>query len=227
MALRKSLGHTRMQQTSPASLRNRNKTTPLDFRGIKVFDPRLAHLQPVFRAWQRCIQRYVAFCAGHDAPYWYNERANVSVLAGAAWTLKRFAALEEYSTIKGKGAERGPGRVDLWLSSDKHEWVFEAKFRWVRISHRLRRAVKRDASVLADAQRVYDCDNKGVIIFYVPWVPRGTSVTSAQIESFISTFLKQQPLGLVAWSFPATVRGLKSRKDNHCYPGILLTATLL
>ena len=35
-----------------------------------------------------------------DNPWWYNERASLSVLAGAAWTLKDWFALEEFSTIK-------------------------------------------------------------------------------------------------------------------------------
>jgi hypothetical protein len=44
------------------------------------------------------VERYTK--AFKENPGWYNERASLSVLAGAAWTIKDWFALEEVSTIK-------------------------------------------------------------------------------------------------------------------------------
>lgn len=44
------------------------------------------------------MERYTK--AFKENPGWYNERASLSVLAGAAWTIKDWFALEEVSTIK-------------------------------------------------------------------------------------------------------------------------------
>ena len=68
-----------------------------------------------------------------DVPWWYNERASLSVFAGAIWRAGGHC-FEEYSDEKrdfrrrshrlGKGY---PGRVDLYLSWRRFDFIAEAK----------------------------------------------------------------------------------------------------
>lgn len=98
-------------------------------------------------AWVESVLRYDKIMEGDageggDCCWWYNERTNVSVLAGAAWT-KGWVALEEYSTLKRAGApisvvdaEEGSdarGRVDLYVSTPHEDYAFEAKQVWLRL----------------------------------------------------------------------------------------------
>ncbi len=58
--------------------------------------------------WHAGINRYLGLHADGDPPWAYNERANVGLLAGAAWSLSNSCALEEYTSTK-----RVPGKKDL------------------------------------------------------------------------------------------------------------------
>lgn len=60
-------------------------------------------LKPL-NAWIKAVERYTK--EFQDNPWWYNERSSLSVLAGAAWTLKDWFAPEEFSTIKRTAASR-------------------------------------------------------------------------------------------------------------------------
>ncbi len=98
-------------------------------------------------AWVEAVLRYDEIMSGDageggDCCWWYNERANVSVLAGAAWA-EGWVALEEYSTLKraealtsGVDDEDGSdarGRVDLYVSTRDKDYAFEAKQVWLRM----------------------------------------------------------------------------------------------
>ena len=66
-----------------------------------------------------------------DVPYFYNERATLSVLAGGIWRADPDnLVIEEYSTLKDK--EDGPfkGRRDIWFLSGGVECRAEAKQRF-------------------------------------------------------------------------------------------------
>jgi hypothetical protein len=70
----------------------------------------------------------------NNAPWWYNERALLSVLAGAVWQTGGHA-FEEYSELKrhtSRPVSGRMGRVDLWFNVGQHEFSAEAKQRWIR-----------------------------------------------------------------------------------------------
>lgn len=88
----------------------------------------------LLNAWVAAIERYTGQYG--DNPWWYNERATLSILAGAAWTLDGWIALEEFSTSKRlralePGVDHGDklrqGRCDLYVRSPELSFVFEAK----------------------------------------------------------------------------------------------------
>src|SRR5690606_5499082 len=63
-----------------------------------------------------------------DVPYFYNERASLSVLCGAAWR-SGYLALEEYVAIKGGESDKPNGRIDLYIGQrdGDEEICIEAK----------------------------------------------------------------------------------------------------
>lgn len=91
-------------------------------------------LEILLSAWIKAILRYTT-ANEYDNPWWYNERASLSVLAGAAWTLKNWHALEEFSTKKRHrtlepGIDSGSlrhGRCDLYVQSPSSNFAIEAK----------------------------------------------------------------------------------------------------
>ncbi len=85
--------------------------------------------------WQIFVDRY---CEEHDGdnPWWYNERASISVLSAAAWQLKDGVALEEFGTSKKahvKAADLKNGRCDLYVGVGDEMYVFEAKQVWIDV----------------------------------------------------------------------------------------------
>src|SRR6266498_2217760 len=77
--------------------------------------PKFSRMQPVIENWCNATSRYCAAWPGQDAPYWQNERGNISILAGAAW-MSGAAALEEYGTEKRVGETPKNGRGDLYIT---------------------------------------------------------------------------------------------------------------
>ncbi len=91
--------------------------------------------------WIKIHQQYIEDDEFDDCMYWYNERANVGVLAGAIWKSGGIA-LEEYSSYKTKATEENEdteeaetrkitklreGRVDLYFYTQNHQYIVEAK----------------------------------------------------------------------------------------------------
>jgi hypothetical protein len=95
-------------------------------------------LRALLESWIKVVKRY---CDFHETDncWWYNERASLSTLAGAAWAIKGGIALEEFSTAKRAeafeaGVEGGGlrnGRCDLYIGcpspAGPKTYAFEAK----------------------------------------------------------------------------------------------------
>ncbi|MCR6629954.1 MAG: hypothetical protein NVV74_07825 [Magnetospirillum sp.] len=97
--------------------------------GIKGDHEELNWLKPMLRRWGHLIDDY---CAIHpkDVPYYYNERANVGLLAAAAWG-PGSGSLEEYACERDhdEGQVRW-GRADLYLYDQNNSATIEAKQIW-------------------------------------------------------------------------------------------------
>lgn len=176
----------------------------------------------------------------NDAPWWYNERASVSQLAGAIWRCRpRFKpawVLEEYAVTRlgTRGAKETQGRCDLMLELGKQRVVAEAKQIWFS-------AVKSGdcASVLqenlanAKAQVVTAPDHdraykRYALAFVVPFVRKELNddphKLQARLQKVISSAKRAAPRASMAWAFPARRRqGLESpRYPGTFYPGCVL-----
>jgi len=85
-------------------------------------------LQSVLGEWISVTEELAAnWSDKNDVPWWYNERANLSVLAGGVWR-SGGCAFEEFSETKRRAAKANgrfkgsyPGRVDLYFSTKSGE----------------------------------------------------------------------------------------------------------
>lgn len=108
---------------------------------IKKHEHELGLLRPTIKGWGDAINQYCSSSYGEDVPYYYNERANISLLAAGAWR-GGAVALEEYGTKKRalkkrRGADHASGRCDLFvLVRKQYEFQIEATQGWIRASSR-------------------------------------------------------------------------------------------
>lgn len=105
-------------------------------------------IEQLLNGWISANQRYVELLNRKDCCWWYNERTNVSVLAGAAWTLG-WTAIEEYPSgkkIKGYTGENPDsdtrkGRVDLYIKNELKSIALEAKQIWHNLDEDINNAI--------------------------------------------------------------------------------------
>ena len=157
---------------------------------------KLKRLTPLLNQWIKLIKEYCRAHECEDNPWWYNERANISLLAGAAWRLKKeWLALEEYPAdkrrtrsgkpkkmapvvpkkgIEGENKPNRKGRVDLYVANGDEGYAIEAKQLWQKLSpgsaNRLGTAMKmaRDA---AGALYPWEAEYRVGAVFIIPYIP--------------------------------------------------------
>lgn len=210
----------------------------------------VSRLRPLMEAW---VARSSDYCRCHgweDNGWWYNERASLSILAAAAWSLKGWCALEEYATTKQGvvppgNADAGkvkPGRCDLWMGRNTGYSV-EAKQVWQSIGSRA-------SGKNPDLWNQYDaawndagnltCDEADVrlaALFVSPYLPVsdirresgrsgrvGTvAIQSAALEWLSAADLRSDPrVHGVAWYFPKKCGEFISKSGKNAFPGAVL-----
>ena len=97
---------------------------------LKINDKKLKWFEPVLSQWLLLNREYIERYDCNDSLYWYNERTNISSLAGAVWRSGGYV-LEEYSAKKGKGRSMKNGRVDLFIDYANNHIICEAKQKWI------------------------------------------------------------------------------------------------
>lgn len=171
-----------------------------------------------------------------DCPWWYNERASISTLAGAVWSAGGIA-LEEYASRKRRGSGNSHGRCDMYFCMEHKEYVAEAKQCWLNAGSQAG-----DMSVPVKDCIVQACndaknnrpDLQGGeallgITFVVPRIPQSdleNEVVGERIKKVQDTLLgfARKERCALAWIFPRNSRTLKAKDDNYLYPG---TAVLI
>ena len=93
---------------------------------------RLRSLRPVLQKWVALNRTLYQNWGKKDCPWWYNERAILSIFAGAIWRSGGLA-FEEFSNLKRKKSRRRnryrkyAGRSDLYFQIKSKEYVVEVK----------------------------------------------------------------------------------------------------
>ena len=105
--------------------------TTHDILGVKA-DGRSALCQ-ILNQWTRTTIQVAQTWDGIDVPWWYNERASLSTLAGAVWraggiAFEEFSAEKLVHTARGKHRMNYSGRCDMFFEFGSREFNIEAKF---------------------------------------------------------------------------------------------------
>lgn len=195
---------------------------------------RFTELKPVLKKWCGLNRVYINKTA-RDCPWWYNERASISILAAAAWE-SGYPALEEFSTEKRKTKRNGhePGRCDLMIRVGSQDFQFEAKQVRARLGNKRK---KDDIKIIwesiedslnqarRDAGRL---DSKGVtrlgVLFVSPIIPVGQSLgLDDRLDNLIELLKKKKKrkeLDGISWFFANDRESFED--EDRVYPGVLL-----
>src|SRR5881409_3201729 len=147
-------------------------------QSVQCHDLRI--LKRVLTRWVKINIRLAREWLGDDHPCWYNERAVLSLLAGAIWLEGGFA-LEEYAADK-RETERNrrakySGRVDLYLKLGRNEFIAEAKRSWsgaVRANENTAHQIRQKLDeACEDIRRVPSNGQRKLgVLFATPYMPR-------------------------------------------------------
>lgn len=196
------------------------------------------HWATTLEEWTLAIDRYCRVTEGTDNPYWYNERANIGILAGAAWRSGKIA-LEEFQTKKIEVTEDGTseetpkkeksGRCDLWICDDKKSEHIEAKLKWVNLLSENKRTFVEGCldNAVSDACRISGIEElSGLGIAFIPVYVKATKVNEASpiedaIHNSIFEFSKIK-CDIIAWSFPHQFRSYVGERYGNHMPGVFM-----
>lgn len=194
---------------------------------------KLKHWAPLMEEWILCIERYCRVTEG-DAPYWYNERANVGIVAGASWRCG-WIALEEFQSEKSdydhgdendSPSNKWNGRCDLYICSDYSNEVIETKFKWITTNSNDIKSSMASVIELAisDASKLEAEEGLTYAgLAFLPIYVNKSNLSNAdtletKIQEAIHT-AKSIDADIVAWCFPDSMKDYISDKGNYL-PGI-------
>jgi len=201
----------------------------------KVFPGHLKKLEKLLWEWTYLNRKMIKFWDGKDCPWWYNERASISTLAGAVWNAGGIA-LEEYSSRKRKDRRNALGRCDLYFSIGNKKYVAEAKQCWLNAGSRTQDMEVNVRKCLGEAcedSKQNRSEHQGGetligIAFIVPRIPPSdleNEVVGERIKAVQDalTGIAGNECAL-AWIFPRDSRDITADDDGYIYPG---TAVLI
>lgn len=222
------------------------KITDLTSVGTKS---KLRGLHPLLVSWTDAVQSFCKSRDHQDNPWWYNERASLSVLAGAAWRLndKSWTALEEFSTTKRgvvpeKSIDGGRivrGRCDLHVAHKSTSFAIEAKQAWQAIGSRAQVDKVTRARKLAwiDAGKLTsdEADHRIALTFVSPYLAlsevgekgrKGEAlINESLVQEKVIEWLGSVPLkdlDAYAYYFPKRTRGFVNARQTRIFPGVLI-----
>lgn len=203
--------------------------------GVIINAEELELFAPVLKTWVKLVTRYSDSFPNNDACYWFNERANISVLAAAAWnTSTKWIALEEFSTVKhGVDGAEANGRCDLYCALENHEasFAFEAKQAWQKIGRRVTDRLAEVRSRLDDAwvdvSKLHKTQG-GVRVaacFVAPRIFAEEANENGGINACLHGWMEELEEKLsfdaLAWVFPKSSADLTGTR-GRLYPGVCL-----
>lgn len=191
--------------------------------GLEGEHERLDWLKPVLRRWGRLIDGY---CAAHprDVPYFYNERANVGVLAAAAWG-GGGGSLEEYPCKRDGNGEGVRGRTDLYIYDKDNSATIEAKQVWWTPRSRVAAISAPLREAHAQAVTTREADVRVAAVFATLMLPADADVSSERERIRAVGKMHEAGMHLIAWAFPSDKREYRSNNDSgvEClWPGVVL-----
>jgi len=195
---------------------------------------RLRRLKPLLAKWIAINSTIAAEWIedAQDVPWWYNERASLSIFAGAVWrcsgwAFEEFAVAKQVATPGRKRSEHG-GRCDINFVVDGQEYVAEAKQAWPNIEAPASAKRVIDAAVagaLHDAKEIAHWELPALAMVFLS--PRLRTTYVGEMDRFLGLFIDELLSirnATVAWTFPPAARHMspEGRNSHRCYPGVAL-----
>lgn len=193
-----------------------------------ISSPTIRSLRPVLEQWSALNNQLGKnWCVYGDTPWWYSERAFVSVFAGAVWR-SGGCVFEEYSDLKRRLNQRVRGRVDLWFSFGPHEFLAEVKHCWLAATacrDQTEKVAKCMDEAKADVRCVHpDGMRRLAIVFGSPEVAQRHRTAMRPHIAWLTKQAASIKTGIdadaVAWTFPPLKRFPSS--VGLVYPGALM-----
>jgi hypothetical protein len=187
-------------------------------------------LKPIYKEWIKILTEFAEqWKRDRDVPWWYNERASLSLFAGAIWRAGGHC-LEEYSDQKraiGRRTKRIGnfyiGRVDLFFTWHGIDFIAEAKQTWSGFTRGNENALNRLKSHLKDARKdihgpLPNRQRRLAILFARPYFQKGVSAEeiNMRLQTWIAN-LADLDTTSYAWAFPRCARHMRT-KWSYC-PG--------
>lgn len=194
-------------------------------QGIYV-NRRLRSLRRIFAEWIRLNNLFGRRWTrqSRDCPWWYNERALLSLFAGALWRTNN-EAFEEFSEYKRTEAKLSAGRIDLWFLAGRHEYWAEAKACEIAITRNGKQRQRISAAMAAakrDALRLKpDGSTKRLAVtFIAPYLTRGHEQIFQERLTWLIDMVRGMNPSAMAWTFPKLRKS--PRHKRWISPGIII-----
>lgn len=190
-----------------------------------IHQHKLRCLTPVLKKWIILNKNIAEAWANNDVPWWYGERACLSVFAGAIWKVGGIA-FEEYSFEKRNkvhGKRIVNGRNDLYFELNGEEYIVEAKYSSFGASRLKIGAPGNIQDCLEKARRdIRKCPHStgqrrlGIAFVRPYFTMHQKHAVSKKIKKWVEN-LQKLDYSCAAWVFP---KGSRCFKGNYYAPGI-------
>ena len=184
----------------------------------------LHELKPLLKEWIAANLTVVGGWAdAGDLPWWYNERASISVLAGAAWKTGGFA-FEEFGDEKKTGKKRQllyHGRIDLYFNVKGEHFIAECKYFQSSATFGCPTTTEQLRKGLQEACRAVEkCPRRGQrklgILFAAPYIAKSREAHADELLKVWFAAMRRVRCPCSAWVFPA---GVQRDSIQHIWPG--------
>ena len=197
----------------------------------------------LFAAWKVTNQRYIEKASGpekYDLPYYYNERAGVSMLAGAAW-LANMIVLEEYVTkksVEAQSDEKFSGRGDLYIGDNGKHYCLEAKQLWINLDNEEKTTSDKIECLLDEAcndasKSIWkNCKNVGLVLITPHTKDKDTNKVTERFNNLV--MLTKTCFHSRTLRFPSYISWIRVNEyektagsDGRFWPGTIAMVELL
>ena len=183
----------------------------------------------ILRRWVNTNIRFAN--EGYDKPWYYNERALISLFAGAVW-VEGGLALEEFSAYKRTGKKRKSlysGRSDLYLKIGRDHFIAEIKHTYsgaARVGPKTATYIqdKLDKACADIRKCPPEKQRKLGILFAIPYFSKshirrgGKKQMDEKLNKWVTIMKEHMEYSCAAWVFPKEARDFGDKTDF--YPGI-------
>ena len=191
----------------------------------KIYCGKLQVLRPVLKEWIALIRKSSKEWGRNDCSWWYSERVNLGVFAGAIWR-KGGTCFEEYIDNNNKSDYKG--RCDLYFKLNGFDFIVEAKQVWPnagskteKLEEIIKQAIKLDS--LKTRSAGYGNAKRLELVYIIPRMPKSDlNQIDVCIRNLID-IVNELSVQSVAYTFPVEKRKLRDKDgDGYVYPGVIL-----